>query len=90
MNDPVFLVVAIQKTVEAFQMMAFVFQFRRESQLFSASVVQTARAPEANFFRVTTLLITVFKGGELHHHFTAGEYSVDALLDHRSQGISFL
>ncbi|PJE79844.1 hypothetical protein CI610_01157 [invertebrate metagenome] len=34
MSDPVFPIVAIQKTVEAFQVISFVSQLRREVQLF--------------------------------------------------------
>ncbi|PJE77898.1 hypothetical protein CI610_03171 [invertebrate metagenome] len=89
-NDPLFLVVAVQKTVEAFQMMIFVFQLRWEDQLFSVGVAQTTLITEANFFKVATLFITVFKGGKDHHRLTAGEHSVDGMLDYRPQGIYLL
>ncbi|PJE77723.1 hypothetical protein CI610_03348 [invertebrate metagenome] len=59
-------------------------------QFFSAGIAQTALTKKANFFRVTTLFVTVFEGGVTHHHSTAGEHSVDALLDYKLQGAVLL
>ncbi|PJE80808.1 hypothetical protein CI610_00233 [invertebrate metagenome] len=51
MNDPVFPIVAIQQTVEAFQIMVFVFQLRREVQF-----VLFAGLPERIRHAITPLL----------------------------------